>query len=191
MPEYLRTWDAWRDIHQPFELDWWKDAMRKGHSIIYDEPFENSWREVREWIQPHGTVIDIGCGPRPPFTPCTVIEPLADEYRKLTPASWWNGVTVHAQPAEQQIAGLKGDTIICWNAIDHAIGWREIMDSMVAYCREHSKLAIATDFWPPFDGHPGFDRSDFMSEVHKRFNVHDTREPFGRRTFAMLLTKKS
>jgi hypothetical protein len=30
-----------------------------------------------------GDLLDIGCGPRPPFPPCTVIEPLALEYQAL------------------------------------------------------------------------------------------------------------
>jgi hypothetical protein len=174
-----RTWRAWREVHQKFELDWWKGALADGHS---DDPgHEAQWAEVRTWIEPHGDIIDIGCGPRPPFAPCTVIDPLANDYRKIVPAEWWVGVTVYARPAEKRIDGLQADTIICWNALDHLIGWKDVLDNMLAYGRPDATFAVATDFWPePFDGHPGFPRKDFERAIAKRFRVIKSREPFGR-----------
>jgi hypothetical protein len=163
----LRTWDAWRENHQPFELGWWRE-----HAQNYQDPtFTQMWQVFSDFIEPRGRIIDIGCGPRPPFAPCVVIEPLADAYLDLPGVdhTWWWGVEVHAQPAEQRVPGLLGDTIVCWNAIDHAIGWRDILDNMVAYAAPHAHLALSTDFWPPFDGHPGFDRDEFLAEVDKRF----------------------
>lgn len=174
----LRTWQAWHKIHQPFELRWWDDALKKGH--CNDPHFTLFWDEVKEFIKPEGSVIDIGCGPRPPFAPCTVIDTLADKYKALTPREWWKDVKVYTKPAEQQIKGLSGDTIICWNCIDHTIGWRDILDSMKAYGNPGAKFAIATDFHKPFIGHPGFDYTDFMAEIDRRFEVIKRREPFGR-----------
>ena len=176
----LRTWEAWRETHQPFELQWWKDNLDNYRD---DAAFEEMWREVRDFIQPKGLILDIGCGPRPPFKPCIVIEPLADEYQKITPSEWWKGVTVYAQPAElliEQLLKLRFDTVICWNCIDHTIGWREILDSMVEYGDAGTRYGLATDFWEPFIGHPGFEREEFMAEVEKRFEIIDRREPLGR-----------
>jgi hypothetical protein len=127
----LRTWDAWRDVHQPWELRWWKEQLAQGHSRD-DNGFARFWGEVIGFIRPDGRIIDIGCGPRPPFAPCAVIEPLANAYRELVPASWWEGVEVFAQPAEELIDGLRGDTIICWNCLDHTIGWSMAVRTMHA-----------------------------------------------------------
>jgi hypothetical protein len=184
----LRTWEAWRGIHQPFELDWWKDALKnKGHS--QDPGFTAQWEPVREFIEPTGRIIDIGCGPRPPFAPCTVIEPLALEYYKITPWQWWNGVTVHPFPAEFTITGLRGETIICWNAIDHLIGWRKVLDNMLLYGTSNARYAISTDFWPPFVGHPGFGKQEFMAAINERFVIHKQRWNFDR-ALALLMTAR-
>ena len=185
-----RTWKAWREVHQKFELDWWKGALADGHSVSIDAEHEAQWAEVREFIAPHGAILDIGCGPRPPFAPCTVIDPLALEYYKLTPWQWWKGVTVHAFPAEHRIDGLHADTIICWNALDHLIGWRDVLDNMLAYGNPDATFAVATDFWPePFDGHPGFPREDFDAEIAKRFVIVRQREPFGRHLALVMRAK--
>jgi hypothetical protein len=92
-------------------------------------------------------------------------------------------------PAEKFQVGLSFDTIICWNAIDHAVGWREILNSIVNYARPEARIGIATDFHEPFDGHPGFERPDFFAEIEKRFTIVDQREPFGR-ALALLLKVK-
>jgi hypothetical protein len=185
----LQTPEAWRNIHQPFELDWWKTALAAGHSMD-DAAFAAHWQPAKDFIKPTGRVLDIGCGPRPPFKPCYVIEPLALEYQKITPSAWWEDVGVYAQPAEVQIPELTQafDTVICWNCIDHAIGWRKILANMRSYGRPDAstKYAIATDFHPPFTGHPGFDREEFMAELGKHFWIVEKREPFERQ-LAMLL----
>ena len=184
----LRTMDAWHKVHQPFEIDWWKKHLPGGHC---DDPgFTIQWDEVREFIEPHGDILDVGCGPRPPFVPCAVIEPLANAYQEIVPKEWWEGVTAYAQPAEVLIHNLRADTVICWNAIDHTIGWRTILDNILAYGRPGARFAIATDFYKPFVGHPGFPREEFMTEIHKRFHIHKEREPFGR-ALALLMTAKT
>ena len=184
----LRTWDAWDTIHQPFELEWWKESLSKGHSS--DPSFAVHWKPIIDFIVPQGAVIDIGCGPRPPFVPSTVIEPLALEYQKFTSKEWWgSNIKVYAQPAEKLIPDLRGDTVVCWNCIDHTIGWREVLDNMVIYGNPGAKFAIATDFFPPFTGHPGFSRDEFMVEIDKRFTIKDRREPFGRELALLLAVR--
>jgi len=190
--DQLLTWDAWHTIHQPFEIEWWREALAKGHSCN-DQWFEQHWAPVKEFIKPNGFVIDIGCGPRPPFAPCLVIEPLANQYLDLdtVKAEWWDQVMVFPQPAEIKIFRLfdNADTVICWNCIDHAIGWREILDNMLAYGRKNARFAVATDFHAPYVGHPGFNRWEFMEEIKKRFEIIDRREPFGR-DLALLMKRR-
>lgn len=183
----LHSWDAWKSIHQPFELDWWKEAIPRGH--LKDEDFIPFVQEIKDFVEPTGRVLDIGCGPRPFFPPCTVIEPLAEEYQKFSPPEWWQGVTVFNQPAEEPIPDQQFDTIICWNAIDHTIGWIEILNQIHNYCAPNARVAIATDFHPPFVGHPGFPRKVFMREIEKRFEIHKVKEPFGR-ALALLMTAR-
>ena len=189
----LSTDSAWRELHQPFELAWWREHVPMGH---FDEPgFTDFWNEVKAFIEPSGEVVDIGSGPRPPFAPCAVIEPLALEFYKFTPWEWWKGVEVFPHPAELLLDECVGrfDTVICWNCLDHTADWRRILDNMVAYGRPSARFAIATDFHPPFLGHPGYGRDEgearreFMWEIRKRFNIHKQREPFGR-AMALLMT---
>jgi hypothetical protein len=158
---------------------------------LNDVEFSEAWMPVRQFIKPHGRVLDIGCGPRPPFAPCVVIEPLAEQYQLLdsAKAEWWKGVEIHAQPAEHQIPYLSADTIICWNCLDHTIGWKDILSNMLAYGNAQARFAVATDFWPPFEGHPGYDRVEFEVEIDKRFEIIDRREPFGRQ-LALLMKAK-
>jgi hypothetical protein len=190
----LRTWDAWHTQHQPYELEWWRRHLANGHSRD-DAEFKRIWDEVREFIQPHGFVIDIGCGPRPPFAPCVVIEPLANEYLDLdsVKAEWWENVFVFSQPAEIKLFRLMGeaDTVICWNCIDHAIGWRNILDNMRAYARPDATIAVATDFFEPFLGHPGFPRDEFMAEIEQHFEIVEKREPFGRQLALRMKVKNA
>ncbi len=148
--------------------------------------------KVKAFIKPEGQVIDIGCGPHPAFVPCIAIDPLADEYRKITPALWWDGVTSFAVPAETFIPHIHGDTIICWNCLDHCIGWRDILCNMRYYGNPGARFAIATDFWPnPFDGHPGLPRDEFEHEIAAHFEVIDRREPFGRQLALLLRSRET
>ena len=183
----FRSWDAWRELHQPFELEWQAKAIEDG--CVGCQQWRSDWESFRAFIEPEGRIIDIGCGPRPPFVPCTVIEPLAREYQRITPPIWWEGVTVYAHPAEHLIEDLRGsgDTIICWNCLDHTIGWTKILDNMRIYMADDdAKVAIATDFWPAFLGHPGYERENFMACVKARFEITAMREPLGRQ-LALLL----
>jgi hypothetical protein len=182
----LQSEEAWRTIHQPFELAWWKEAIAAGHP-----GFDEAQRaEIKAFIKPRGRILDIGSGPRPLFRPCTVIEPLAEEYRTFVPEAWWSGVTIITTPAEQYIETLeKFDTILCWNALDHAVGWIGILDSVASYSHAKTRIGVSTDFFPPFVGHPGFERTSFEAEIAKRFNVIERREPF-QRAVALLLEVK-
>lgn len=190
----MRTWEAWSTVHQPFELQWWTDALASGHSTIDDVKFDQQWQPIKDWIKPEPLVVDIGCGPRPPFAPCVAIDPLADEYRKLAHVQpeWWHGVTAINGIAEIELfhLGGKARTVICWNCLDHTIGWKDILDNMLAYGMDDARFAIATDFWPPFRGHPGYERREFMAEIGKRFEIIERREPFDR-TLALLMKRKN
>ena len=182
----LRTWDAWRDKHQPFEIDWHRQHPAS------DPGFIDEWTQFKAFIKASGDVLDIGCGPRPPFAPCTVIDPLAIKYQTLdwVKSEWWDGVKVYARPAENLIAGLKADTVVCWNCLDHTIGWIDILDNMLVYGRPGARFAVSTDFYAPFLGHPGYERERFMIEIGLRFNIIDSREPFGRQ-LALLMTART
>src|SRR5262245_11160225 len=165
----LRTWDAWHNVHQPFELDWWTKALAKEHFAGYDQSDE--WRQIKAFVNPRGKVLDIGCGPKPMFAPCTVIEPLAKEYIDLKSVrpEWCQRVTAYPRPAEDFIEHLRGkfDTVICWNCLDHTIGWLDILKNISRYSKADARVFVATDFFAPFVGHPGFARNEFMREVDK------------------------
>lgn len=166
-------WQEWRDVHQRFERDWWQKAISAGHSVD-DAAFNAQWASVREWIKPTGSVLDIGCGPRPPFSPCTVIEPLAEKYQALPEVRrvWWEHVTVLTRPAEYVDRYFVGhfNTVICWNCIDHCADWRGVLDAMLAYGTPGARYALATDLAAPHEGHPGVgSQEEFLAEVFARF----------------------
>jgi hypothetical protein len=186
-----RSWEAWSAVHQPWELEWQRENGRFDSASDINVGFAKHWLPMRTFIDPEGSVLDIGCGPRPPFAPCTVIDPLAAAYMQSTPIEWWRDVVVHSQPAEQRIPELDrwADTVICWNCLDHAVGWQEILDNIIAYAKPRARIAIATDFHNPYDGHPGFGENEFMSEIHQRFVVDKVR-PKWRQDIAMLLRRR-
>jgi hypothetical protein len=192
----LHTWGAWREVHQPFELEWWREHLDQ----LTDPGFTDKWKEIKQFIKPRGRILDIGCGPRPPFAPsCTVIEPLAHEYRHLLPHAYWNGVSIYNKPAEHHLPDLNGkfDTIVCWNALDHAVGWRAILLNIRCYAAPAARIAIATDFFPPFMGHPGYEsteadaRREFLEEIDKHFIITEKREPLDRAMAVVLLMKRA
>jgi hypothetical protein len=180
----FRTWKAWHLLHQPFELQWQTDNLAEQTA---DPGFSEKWDAVKAWIEPSGRILDVGCGPRPPFRPCTVIDPLARAYSEMTPPEWWEGVTIHAHPAEYSVNGDQFDTVVCWNCIDHLIGWRTVLTNLRAYCAKDGKVALATDLWEPFLGHPGFGETEgedafvrygrLIDEVERRFKIEKTDSP--------------
>ena len=50
----------------------------------------------------------------------------------------------------------------------------------------YADSAIATDFYKPFVGHPGFPREEFMTEIHKRFSYSQRARTVSGRALALL-----
>ncbi len=181
----------WDKTHQPYELkyhqmtgiDWCKN----------DEQFEGFWSEIRRFIKAKGNILDIGCGPRPPFKG-TIIEPLAKKYMEFAPAIWWDGITPYAQPAEEFAPELEGkfDTVICWNCIDHTFNYKSILDNVVRYMKDDAIFALATDLKAPniHVGHPSFPKEEFFAEVEKRFEIIERKDNFQEREVCFILKKK-
>jgi hypothetical protein len=182
----MRTWKAWKETHQPFELSY---HINEGIGWCEDEAqFHGFWDAIFDFIGVKGEKLDIGCGPRPPFGEGIAVDPLADSYRKLRP-QWWEGITAYSQPAEEFIPELEGkfQTVLCWNCLDHTIGWKQILLNLKSYGAKDAVYAIATDFKPPHIGHPGFDRAEFFTELEKHFEVTKYAEDFQERDVALVL----
>lgn len=183
----MKTWQDWENIHQPFELQY---HIEEGIAWCEDDKrFGAFWDEIFAFVGVRGRCLDVGCGPRPPFGPnSTALDPLADAYRKLRP-EWWEGIAHHSGPAETLVRGLKGRfmTVMCWNCLDHTIGWRQILRNLRAYGIPSATHAIATDFNPPSIGHPGFDRDEFFTELERHFEIVKQAENFQERDVALVL----
>lgn len=177
----------WKEIHQPYELNYHKVAGVKWCSN--EEQFQTFWDKIKKFIEPKGRVLDIGCGPRPPFKG-TCIEPLGDEYKKISPKEWWEDIELICKPAEEFIPELEGqfDTVISWNCLDHTYNWREIIKNMRRYVKDDGIIAIATDMREPMLGHPSFKKEDFWSEINKMKIVH-LKNNFQEREVALVLKK--
>jgi hypothetical protein len=196
----VRTWADWETVHQPFELNWHK---RKGVAWCSDdERFWGHWLSVFEFAgigdPAQRTFLEVGCGPRPALKRFAAqgkvfaIDPLADEFKKITPPDWWARVTAYAQPAETLVSELCGrcDVVMCWNCLDHTIGWREILVNLGAYGSAGTVYALATDTSAnPHVGHPGFEREDFFAELTRRFEVVEQRENSWNLELALVLKR--
>lgn len=183
----MKTWQDWEETHQPFELQY---HIEKGIPWCEDDlKFREFWGDIFDFIGVKRPCIDIGCGPRPPFGAfSTAIDPLADQYRRLRP-KWWEGVRSYSTPAERFHTELSGrfQTVMCWNCLDHTIGWQQILQNLSAYGRQGATFALATDFNPPSVGHPGFDEAEFFTELAKHFEIQKYERNFQERDIALVL----
>lgn len=182
----MRTWADWTNIHQPYELRYWT-TIGLPH-LEDDERFQAWWEPIFEFVEPKGKKLDVGCGPRPPFgKDSTAIDPLIDSYKEMTPPEWWEGVYAISSRAEvrQQIG--KFDTVMCWNCLDHTIGWKQILANLRFYAGKQGKVALSTDFNRSGQGHPGFEREDFFKELETvGLEVVNYREDFQDRAIALV-----
>lgn len=181
--------EEWQKVHQPYELTYHRD---QGVNWCSDEKqFQDFWNEIKNWIKPKGIILDIGCGPRPPFQGFA-IEPLADEYRKITPPEWWENVIYSNQPAEEFIKEFKDkfNRVIIWNCLDHTYNWRQILDNAVKYVKKTGRVIIATDHREPHIGHPGFKKEELLEEINKRFEIVEQKENFKERQLCLILKLK-
>lgn len=194
------TWPQWEKRHQPYELNY---HLQTGIEWCKDQAkFEDFWWKIFDFATFTGRILgktlDIGCGPRPPFklwpdVDLTVVDPLAAKYFDASPASWWEGVEIHAQPAERRISSLVGqfDTLLCWNCLDHTVEYDKILENIAAYAKKDALIALSTDFHPPGIGHPGYEREAFMEKLLSLFDVVKERANFQERDMAWVLKKKS
>jgi len=186
----MNTHEDWVNIHQPFELSYHRDEGINWCSN--DDQFYSFWGGIKEFVKPEGETLDIGCGPRPPFEGATVIEPLADEYQKITPPEWWEGRKIYSQAAETVIPELNGtfDTVICWNCLDHTPGWKLVLMNIADYLKDGGKFVLGVDHKEPSIGHPSFTRKELFQELNKYFILKEQRINFQERDVALVLCKK-
>ena len=169
----LRTWSV-ETLHQPYELEWWTERRVLATRVS----------QGRQFIEPRGDVLEISSGPRPSL-PCVVIDP-GERISQLKP-EWWEGVAARAsQPTTHYRAGNRQSLL---EYARPAIGWRDILDNMLAYGRSGARFAVSTDFQEPFDGHQGFYRQDFEREIDRRFVVIKKLEAFDHELALLMVAK--
>lgn len=177
--------NEWKEKHQTFELDYHKTQGKEFNHTRHIE----YWKNITNWIgiKDYGRTLDIGCGSRPPFKEyardLTVIEPLADEYKKIGELEWWQGIDVHAKPAEEYLNIGQFDTVICWNCLDHTYDWKKILENIDKYAK--GKIIIAVDFKNPHIGHPGINKEVFKEWVDTKKIIKA--EQFSERDLALIL----
>lgn len=183
-----KSLEEWQEIHQTFELDY-----HVNHGINWcsnEERFQTFWNEIRAFVGPYEKLLDIGCGPRPPFANSSVIEPLAEKYQEHAPSEWWEGIRVYNQPAERKVPRIKFDTVVIWNCIDHTYNWQKIIDNINGYLKDGGHLILATDFHEPTIGHPGVgDREKFIEYLNQYFTIVESKENFQERDLALKMKK--
>lgn len=189
----MKTLDDWKNVHQPFELDY---HATKGIAWCSDESrFHSYWAHILEFAGISGDEIalDIGCGPRPPLQDhvrhLTVIEPLAEEYQALTPPEWWEGIDVHSTPAEKKLKLGTFDLVLCWNCLDHTHDWKGILKNVHTYLKDDGVFILATDTKPPCIGHPSFPYEELLAEIGKYFRTEKEVHNFSERDHAFVLRK--
>jgi hypothetical protein len=136
-------------------------------------------------FQSNDCLIDLGCGPRPALDWFhdgikICIDPLLNKYRhvcKEMKLQWWekrSNYILYSFPAEKRVASLigKGKFILCWNILQHTLGWKKIIENICRYAREDSIVCISTEFGTRHIGHPAnIPEEEFMQVVLKNFTV--------------------
>ena len=194
--DLMNRWEDWRNIHQPFELAYHRDYGVNWCSD--DARFWEFWDAILDFVRvpEQGTIVDIGCGPRPPLQRYAethdvhVLDPLLSDYLQLTPGAWWEGLTVYTRPGETPIPVKNADLVMSWNCLDHTIGWKDILTNVHNYLKPGGVFVCATDFQPPHVGHPGFKQEDFENALSSLFEIQETKEHFQEREKAYRLIKK-
>lgn len=201
MNEDIKSQEYWKAHHQPYELRYHKDS---GVNWCGDQTkFWNFWNDIFafigiNWNDIDGmNMLDVGCGPRPPLhlfrkmNNVFLIEPLGYEYQKISPAEWWEGITLFSQPAETPVPDLKDkmDFVMCWNCLDHTYDWKAILDNIRGYLKKDGIFAFAVDTKTPGIGHPSFPREELMEYINKHFVIMKEQKDFMERDLAFILRK--
>ncbi len=189
MMSLQRRRQEWCRVHQPYEL-----SFHRQPNYRWDEQaFVGDWQEVfgrfmelaPDAFGPDDVILDLGCGSRPAFdyfaaSPCQkyYLDPLLKQYLHIPQvARYWSDKdreALLAAPAEEFIPWLRGRCrfVNCWNVLEHAYDWRQILRNIASYTFPSSQVCLATDFTPHGAGHPGIDdRRYFHALITKFFRV--------------------
>ena len=180
--------ENWKIQSQPYELEYHKTKGINWCSS--NDKFNEYWNNIKNWIgEVKGDVLDIGCGPRPPFEGY-YIEPLANKYKEITPKDWWNNRQGYSMPAEDYTDRLFNmDYVICWNVLDHTYNWKNILENVKKYLKSEGKFILATDLRAPALGHPGFDNDEFFKYIKDNFEIIKEERNFSERGVCFILKK--
>lgn len=149
--------EQWAAVAQPGELDWWLNKPWSGAQL--DADTEKLWRGFGFTPDQFAgkTILSIGCGPTVherwfKGAQLVCIDPLADEYRKL---SWHNlgaAVAVHSFAAEVLIPELRGraDAVFSINALDHAYDFGACAWNIHAYLKPGALAFLSIDLHPTY-----------------------------------------
>jgi 2-polyprenyl-3-methyl-5-hydroxy-6-metoxy-1,4-benzoquinol methylase len=195
----METLENWKNKAQLYEISYWRGKGIKDYSD--DKYFNSYWFNIFEWIggfmpSYEEEVLDIGSGPRPVLQRGFVIEPLANEYRKIAKEEWWKNIEEFIPgPGEEEILSYenKFDFILCWNAIDHSYEPLKILQNIKNYLKDEGIVVIATDCKMVKDSdHPvlGIEKDNFIKEVEKDFNILLRQDNFSERDLCLILQKK-
>lgn len=158
-----------------------------------DNLFNEYWENIKSWIGKEnikGNVLDIGCGPRPPFEGF-YIEPLAEKYQQITKKSWWSNRQGFSCPAEEFVNRLPSmDLVVCWNCLDHTFDWKNILENVLKYLKDDGLFILATDIRPPAKGHPGFNKGEWWQFISAKFRILEMNIGFSERDLCLKLKKK-
>lgn len=196
----------WQLVHQRFELDFHRDRNYRWD----DEAFRGRWDKVFgdflglgiDSFGDEDAILDVGCGSRPAFdwfkSRCKkyYVDPLLCKYLGIPRASaYWEDKTpdeLICKPAEEFVSSLENrcDFVNCWNALDHAYDWRQVLENIARYAKSGSLVCIGTDFSYGL-GHTGIDDESFFCDlIRSYFYVDNRKTPFSYRDVALKLLRK-
>jgi hypothetical protein len=184
------------------------DSARAGardvHEIVFQEFFAGSrplWEQFAHSLDGKA-LLDVGSGPvpAPSLWPWParryVIDPLAGEYdrvvRHIFGRSWFEGITLFAEPAEHNVVELNGKidgAVYCRNCLDHCAEPYLVLSNLASYAAPGSALLLWTDLFHldgPDAGHSNItpDRIGFRRLIENLgFTIiRETPEALGRNT---------
>lgn len=194
----------WENLHQPFELRYHRRNNVRWNDGKWADHLQRILSGFMELTPDHfagdEVLLDLGCGSRPSVDWFTggiphCLDPLLDDFTKIKRMQryWKDKPFMYSKPAEVLVQSLAGkcDFVYCWNVLDHAHDWRQIIKNIGLYLKDGGLACVGTDLnKKPSRGHPGIDSDeDFFGLISKDFQTVKRVDGFHYRDVALKLVR--
>ena len=153
MKDMISSKESWESIAQPSEL-----AFHQNNKWREDKNFVIESKKLFEYFGFDGydflgkNVMDLGAGSKLRTTffvgaNIYVVEPLADEFKKIAHCDYSSAKSVFSMPAEELVGDLIGnmDIVTSINVLDHCYNFPKIISNISKYLIEGGLALMSYD----------------------------------------------